>query len=131
MPGMNFNRRKRPAHGASGRGLLHSRLAQRAIAIVGALALVVAGVGAFTMTAQADPHPVDKDIVADDSTLGNWSGEVGIENTTENVGRIWTDKTVQANDIKLSGGDAGTVEIKKVAPTSSWGFPPSPPCRIP
>ena len=113
MPGMNFNRNKRPDNGASRRGLLHSRLAQRAIAIVGALALVVAGIGTFTMTAQADPHPINKDIVADNSTLGNWSGEVGIDNTTENVGRIWTDKTVQADNIELSGGDAGSITINK------------------
>lgn len=86
---------------------------QRAVAIVGAFALVVAGIGAFAMSAQADPHPVQKDIVADDSTLANWSGEVGIENTTENVGRIWTDKTVQDGDITLSGGDAGSVTINK------------------
>lgn len=86
---------------------------QRAVAIVGAFALVVAGIGAFAMSAQADPHPVQKDIVADNSTLGNWSGEVGIENTTENVGRIWTDKTVQDGDITLSGGDAGSVTINK------------------
>ncbi|WP_419039845.1 Spy0128 family protein [Enorma massiliensis] len=86
---------------------------QRAVAIVGAFALVVAGIGAFAMSAQADPHPVQKDTVADDSTLANWSGEVGIENTTENVGRIWTDKTVQDGDITLSGGDAGSVTINK------------------
>ncbi|WP_329739219.1 Spy0128 family protein [Enorma massiliensis] len=86
---------------------------QRAVAIVGAFALVVAGIGAFAMSAQADPHPVQKDAVADNSTLANWSGEVGIENTTENVGRIWTDKTVQDGDITLSGGDAGSVTINK------------------
>lgn len=86
---------------------------QRAVAIVGAFALVVAGIGAFAMSAQAAPHPVQKDAVADNSTLANWSGEVGIENTTENVGRIWTDKTVQDGDITLSGGDAGSVKIEK------------------
>lgn len=86
---------------------------QRAVAIVGAFALMVAGIGAFAMSAQADPHPVQKDTVADNSTLANWSGEVGIENTTENVGRIWTDKTVQDGDITLSGGDAGSVTINK------------------
>lgn len=86
---------------------------QRAVAIVGAFALVVAGIGAFAMSAQAAPHPVQKETVADNSTLANWSGEVGIENTTENVGRIWTDKTVQDGDITLSGGDAGSVTINK------------------
>ncbi|WP_346681000.1 Spy0128 family protein [Enorma massiliensis] len=86
---------------------------QRAVAIVGAFALVVAGIGAFAMSAQADPHPVQKDTVADNSTLGNWSGEVGLENTTENVGRIWTDKTVQDGDITLSGDVGSSVKIEK------------------
>lgn len=86
---------------------------QRAVAIVGAFALVVAGIGAFAMSAQAASHPVQKDIVADNSTLGNWSGEVGLENTTENVGRIWTDKTVQNEDVTLSGDVGQSVKIEK------------------
>ena len=86
---------------------------QRAVAIVGAFALVVAGIGAFAMSAQAESHPVQKDIVADNSTLGNWSGEVGLENTTENVGRIWTDKTVQNEDVTLSGDVGQSVKIEK------------------
>lgn len=111
MPETKFKRSKRPAHSAS--RVVRKLLMQRAVAIVGAFALVVAGIGAFAMSAQAAPHPVQKDTVADDSTLANWSGEVGIENTTENVGRIWTDKTVQDGDITLSGGDAGSVTINK------------------
>ena len=111
MPETKFKRSKRPAHSAS--RVVRKRLLQRAVAIVGAFALVVAGIGAFAMSAQADPHPVQKDIVADNSTLGNWSGEVvGIENTTENVGRIWTDKTVQDGDVVLTG-DVGSVTINK------------------
>lgn len=86
---------------------------QRAVAIAGAFALVVAGIAAFAMSAQAAPHPVQKDTVADNSTLGNWSGEVGLENTTENVGRIWTDKTVQDGDITLSGDVGSSVKIEK------------------
>lgn len=85
---------------------------QRLVAIVGAFALVVAGIGAFAMSAQAASHPVQKDTVADNSTLGNWSGAVGIEDTTENVGRIWTDKTVQDGDVVLTG-DVGSVTINK------------------
>lgn len=86
---------------------------QRAVAIVGAFALVVAGIGAFAMSAQAESHPVQKNTVADNSTLGNWSGAVGIENTAENVGRIWTDKTVQDGDITLSGDVGQSVKIEK------------------
>ena len=33
--------------------------------------------------------------------MGEWSGVV--ENTTQNIGRIWTDKTVSTNDIGISG----------------------------
>ena len=110
MPETKFKRSKRPAHSAS--RVVRKRLMQRAVAIVGAFALVVAGIAAFAMSAQAAPHPVQKDTVADNSTLGNWSGEVGLENTTENVGRIWTDKTVQDGDITLSG-DVGSVTINK------------------
>lgn len=110
MPETKFKRSKRPAHSVS--RVVRKRLMQRVVAIVGAFALVVAGIGAFAMSAQAASHPVQKDIVADNSTLGNWSGEVGIENTTENVGRIWTDKTVQDGDVVLTG-DVGSVTINK------------------
>ena len=37
---------------------------------------------------------------------------MGLENTTENVGRIWTDKTVQDGDVVLTG-DVGSVTINK------------------
>lgn len=39
--------------------------------------------------------------ITDASTMGDWSGVV--ENTTQNIGRIWTDKTVSTNDIGISG----------------------------
>ena len=45
--------------------------------------------------------------IADASTMGDWSGVV--ENTTENIGRIWTDKTVSTNDIGISGAMSATV----------------------
>lgn len=45
--------------------------------------------------------------IADASTMGNWSGVV--ENTTQNIGRIWTDKTVSTNDIDISGAMSATV----------------------
>lgn len=40
--------------------------------------------------------------VADGNTASTWR-DWGLENSTENVGRIWTDKTVQADDITLTG----------------------------
>lgn len=45
--------------------------------------------------------------IADASTMGDWSGVV--ENTTQNIGRIWTDKTVSTNDIGISGVMSATV----------------------
>lgn len=45
--------------------------------------------------------------IADASTMGDWSGVV--ENTTQNIGRIWTDKTVSTNDIDISGAMSVTV----------------------
>ena len=40
--------------------------------------------------------------IADGNTASTWR-DWGLENSTENVGRIWTDKTVQAGDITLPG----------------------------
>ena len=45
--------------------------------------------------------------IADASTMDDWSGVV--ENTTQNIGRIWTDKTVSTNDIDISGAMSATV----------------------
>lgn len=45
--------------------------------------------------------------IADASTMGDWSGVV--ENTTQNIGRIWTDKTVSTNDIGISGAMSAAV----------------------
>lgn len=45
--------------------------------------------------------------IADASTMSDWSGVV--ENTTQNIGRIWTDKTVSTNDIGISGAMSATV----------------------
>ena len=45
--------------------------------------------------------------IADASTMDDWSDIV--ENTTQNIGRIWTDKTVSTNDIGISGAMSATV----------------------
>ena len=59
--------------------------------------VLAATLGATTL---ADPSSA--------STWRNW----GLENSTENVGRIWTDKTVSDGDIDLTGA-GGTMTIKK------------------
>ena len=45
--------------------------------------------------------------IADASTMGDWSDIV--EYTTQNIGRIWTDKTVSTGDIGISGAMNATV----------------------
>ena len=64
-----------------------------------AIFLTLAPVSAFAATV-ADPSSA--------STWRNW----GLENSTENVGRIWTDKTVSDGDIELTGA-GGTMTIEK------------------
>lgn len=49
--------------------------------------------------------------LADSSSASTWR-DWGLDNSTENVGRIWTDKTVSDGDIDLTGA-GGTMTIKK------------------
>ena len=53
----------------------------------------------------------DEQTVVDASTLNGWESHLtpGAANT-QNIGRIWTDKTVADEDVKLSGGANMTVE---------------------
>ena len=69
-----------------------------------ALFLAIAPVSAFAATAGAEK-------VADSSSASTWR-DWGLENSTENVGRIWTDKTVSDGDIELTGAD-GPMTIEK------------------
>lgn len=69
-----------------------------------ALFLALAPVSAFAATAGAEK-------VADPSSASTWR-DWGLENSTENVGRIWTDKTVSDGDIELTGAD-GSMTIEK------------------
>lgn len=61
---------------------------------------------------------LDESAVADGATYDQWENYLTDENknfTTENIGRIWTDKTVSTEDIKLSASSAGN------APTMEKG----------
>lgn len=69
-----------------------------------AIFLTLAPVSAFAVTAGATT-------VADPSSASTWRNW-GLENSTENVGRIWTDKTVSDGDIELTGA-GGTMTIEK------------------
>lgn len=69
-----------------------------------AIFLTLAPVSAFAATAGATT-------VADPSSASTWRNW-GLENSTENVGRIWTDKTVSNGDIDLTGA-GGTMTIER------------------
>lgn len=72
-------------------------------------------IGSTALADESSASPRDQQIraaanietIADASTMGDWSGVV--ENTTQNIGRIWTDKTVSTNDIGISGAMSATV----------------------
>lgn len=69
-----------------------------------AIFLTLAPVSAFAATVGATK-------VADPSSASTWRNW-GLENSTENVGRIWTDKTVSDGNIDLTGA-GGTMTIEK------------------
>ena len=52
--------------------------------------------------------------VADDVTIGHWHDSIAIDDTTKNIGRIWTDKSVSAGNIVMKKQDnSGTKTIEK------------------
>ena len=76
-----------------------------------ALAVVMAGFlvwGLFPRQAAAA-----KNTVADDVTINKWQDT--LDNSTKNVGRIWTDKSVSKGDVKLTETDKSTGEPKNSA----------------
>lgn len=65
----------------------------------------------FVLLALA-PTTVLAATVADPSTATTWR-KWGLENSTQNVGRIWTDKTVSAGDIVLTGAGGDKIIPKE------------------
>lgn len=54
---------------------------------------------------------------ADNVTINNWHDANALDDSTKNVGRIWTDKSVSAGDVTLTSREkeSGTATIKKGA----------------
>lgn len=53
--------------------------------------------------------------VADDTTVNHWHDSIAQDDTTRNIGRIWTDKSVSAGNIsvdKLNNSGTKTIEKK-------------------
>ena len=76
-----------------------------------ALAVVMAGFlvwGLFPWQAAAAGTTV-----ADDVTINKWHGT--LDNSTKNVGRIWTDKSVSTENVTLTETDKSTDKPKKSA----------------
>lgn len=80
-------------------------LAFALLPLIGSTAL--AGESSASSRAEQIRAAANIETIADASTMGDWSGVV--ENTTQNIGRIWTDKTVSTNDIGISGAMSATV----------------------
>ena len=76
-----------------------------------ALAVVMAGFlvwGLFPWQAAAAGTTV-----ADDVTINNWHDPEALDDSTKNVGRIWTDKSVSTKDVTLTNKSGDTKTIKK------------------
>ena len=76
-----------------------------------ALALTAVAPAAKAAPVDADPTPWaagDKTVVVDEPTITTWEGVA--KDDTANVGRIWTDKSVFSEDVKLPGGIEPVIE---------------------
>ena len=76
-----------------------------------ALAVVMAGFlvwGLFPWQAAAAGTTV-----ADNVTINNWHDSEALDDSTKNVGRIWTDKSVSTEDVTLTNKSGDTKTIKK------------------
>ncbi len=77
------------------------------------IACILAITGAFSIAPPtlAAAATEGAQAAADPITTGTWK-EWGLDDTTQNVGRIWTDKSVSAGNIDLTGA-GGTTTIQK------------------
>lgn len=77
------------------------------------IACMLAITGAFSIAPPAFAAAATEgaQAAADPITTGTWK-DWGLDDTTQNVGRIWTDKSVSAGDIDLTGA-GGTTTIQK------------------
>ena len=77
------------------------------------IACILAITGAFSIAPPtlAAAATEGAQAAADPTTTGTWK-DWGLDDTTQNVGRIWTDKSVSAGNIDLTGA-GGTTTIQK------------------
>lgn len=77
------------------------------------IACMLAITGAFSIAPPTSAAAATEgaQAAADPITTGTWK-DWGLDDTTQNVGRIWTDKSVSAGDIDITGA-GGTMTIQK------------------
>ena len=75
------------------------------------LAFVVAAVMVFGLWPQS--AGAADNAVADDLTVNKWHDANALDDSTRNVGRIWTDKSVSTDDVTLTNKQGGTKTVKK------------------
>lgn len=75
------------------------------------LAFVVAAVMVFGLWPQS--AGAAENTVADDLTVNKWHDANALDDSTRNVGRIWTDKSVSTDDVTLTNKQGGTKTVKK------------------
>lgn len=83
------------------------------------LVFIIAAVMVFSLWPQQvnAAENAARTTTADNVTINNWHDADALDDSTKNVGRIWTDKSVSAGDVTLTGQveDSGTATIKKGA----------------
>ena len=77
------------------------------------LAFVVAAVMVFGLCLCPQSAGAAENTVADDLTVNNWHDSNALDNSTKNIGRIWTDKSVSTEDIVLTKPNGDSKTIKK------------------
>lgn len=84
------------------------------------LAFIITAVMVFSLWPQqvnATGGNAARTTTADNVTINNWHDANALDDSTKNVGRIWTDKSVSAGDVTLTSREkeSGTATIKKGA----------------
>ena len=81
------------------------------------LVFIIAAVMVFSLWPQQvnAAENAARTTTADNVTINNWHDANALDDSTKNVGRIWTDKSVSAGDVTLTSREkeSGTATIKK------------------
>ena len=100
--------------GSSNEGELRMRVLSRKRKLSASiLAFVVAAVMVFGLCLCPQSAGAAENTVADDLTVNNWHDSNALDDSTKNVGRIWTDKSVSTEDIVLTKPNGNSKTIKK------------------